>query len=71
MVVYEKVWGSGKDNFKKIVTFFFYFSSVSSMQNQYEETLLLTTKSPGIPGTHLINLRGVKGWVNLGAIHWF
>ena len=35
------------------------------------ESLLFTTRSPGDPGTHLINLRRMKGWVDLGTIQWF
>ena len=39
-----------------------------------EDSLLFTTKLPEIPGTHLIDLRKMKGWVNLGATqrfeHW-
>ena len=69
MVVYEKVWGSGKDNFKKIVTFFLFFICLKHAEPIRRD--ITFNKSPGIPGTHLINLRGVKGWVNLGAIHWF
>ena len=30
----------------------------------------LIAKSPGIPGTHLISLRRMKDWVNLGAAKW-
>ena len=32
-----------------------------------EDTLLFTTKSPGLLGTHLIDLGRIKGWVNHGA----
>ena len=32
---------------------------------------LFTTKFPGTPGTHLIDLRRMKGWVDLGATQWF
>ena len=28
-------------------------------------------KFPEIPGTHFINLGRMKGWVDLGATHWF
>ena len=30
-----------------------------------------TTKSPGVPGTHLIDLSRMEGCVNLGTIQWF
>ena len=33
--------------------------------------LLFTTKFPQIPGTYLINLRRMKGWVEPGASQWF
>ena len=33
--------------------------------------LLFTTKFPEIPGTYLIDLGRMKGWVDLGAIQWF
>ena len=36
-----------------------------------EGSLLFTTKFPEIPSTHFINLRRMKGWVNLGATQWF
>ena len=36
-----------------------------------EDSLLFTTKLPEIPGTHLIDLRKMKGWVNLGATQRF
>ena len=32
---------------------------------------IFTTKSPGRPGTHLIDLGRVKGSVDLGATQWF
>ena len=34
-------------------------------------SLLFTTKFPEIPGTHLINLERMKGWVHLRATLWF
>ena len=35
------------------------------------DILLFTTKNLGIPGTHFINLRRTKGWVNLRTTQWF
>ena len=32
---------------------------------------LLSTKFPEIPGTCLIDLGKIKGWVNFGAKQWF
>ena len=34
-------------------------------------SLLFTTKFPEIPGTHFIDLRKMKGWIDLWATHWF
>ena len=34
-------------------------------------SLLFITKFPDIPGTNVIKLRRMKGWVNLGATQWF
>ena len=34
-------------------------------------SLLFTTKFPGIPGTHFMDIRRMKGWVDLGATQWF
>ena len=35
------------------------------------DSLLLTTQVPEIPGTHLIDLRSMKGLVDLGVSQWF
>ena len=35
-------------------------STVSRLQNHYEETVY-TTQFPAVPGTHLINLERMKG----------
>ena len=35
------------------------------------DTLLFTTKSPGVPGDHLIDLGRMKGRIDLGATQWF
>ena len=34
-------------------------------------SLLFTTKSPAIPGTHFIDLGRMKDRVNFGATQWF
>ena len=34
-------------------------------------SLLFTTKFPEISGTHFVDHRRIKGWVNLGATQWF
>ena len=35
------------------------------------DSLLFTTRSPGVSGTHLINPGRMKIWVDLGATQWF
>ena len=35
------------------------------------DSLLFIIKFPEVPGTHLIDLRVMKGWVNLGASQCF
>ena len=40
--------------------FYRWVSTVSRLQSQYEKTLLYTNKSPGVPGTHFINLGSMK-----------
>ena len=34
-------------------------------------SLLFTTNFPAIPGTHFIDLRRMKGWVDLEVTQWF
>ena len=41
-------------------------SIVSRLQSHYEETVYF--QFPGLPATHLIDLGGVKGSVDLGVI---
>ena len=35
------------------------------------DNLLFTIKSPGVPGTQLIDLGRMKDWIYLGASQWF
>ena len=44
-------------------------STASRLEPLRGDSLLFTTKSPEIPGTHLIDLGTMKGWVDLGASH--
>ena len=37
----------------------------------WKYSLLLTTQSSGVPGTHLMDLGRMKGWVDFGATQWF
>ena len=43
---------------------------LKASEQQWGGSLFLTTKSPGVPGTHLIDLRRIKGWINLAATLW-
>ena len=36
-----------------------------------KKSFLFTTKSPGVPGTHFVDLRRMKGWVFLGVNQLF
>ena len=51
--------------------FYRWGSIVSRLQSHYEESLFFTTQFPGIPGTHLINLKRTKGWVDLRTTQGF
>ena len=46
------------------------FNCLKATEPLQEDSLLFTTKSPEIPGTHLIDLGMMKGWVDLGATQW-
>ena len=52
-----------------------YFSGWGSTASRLEPLrggcLLFTTKFQETPGTQFIDLGRMKGWVNLGATHWF
>ena len=41
------------------------FKFLKATESLWGDSLLFTTQSPGIPGTRLINLSGMKGWNNL------
>ena len=47
------------------------FNCLKSAEPLQGGSLLFTTKFPESPGTHLINLRRMKGWMDLGATQWF
>ena len=51
--------------------FYRWGSIASKLEPLWGGSLLFTTKLQEIPGTHFINLRRMKGWVNLGATQWF
>ena len=46
------------------------FSALNASEPLRVDSLLSITKFPGVPGTHLITPRSMKGWVKLGAT-WF
>ena len=51
--------------------FYGWGSTASRLEPLRGGSLLFTTKFPDIPGTHFIDLRRMKGWVDLGATQWF
>ena len=55
-----------KKTFKNfMVAFHGWGSTMARLQSHYEETLLFTTKSPGVPGTHVIDHGRMKGpWLD-------
>ena len=46
-------------------------STVSRLEPLRRGILLFTTKFPEIPGTHIIDLGKMKGWVDLRVTQWF
>ena len=59
-------------NLKLMASFFYgWGSTASKLEPLWGGSLLFTTKFPEIPGTHFIDLRRMKGWVDLGATQWF
>ena len=46
-------------------------STASRLEPLRGGSLLFTTKSPEISGTHFTDLRRMKGWVDLKATQWF
>ena len=47
------------------------FNCLKATEPLRRDSLLFTTKSLGVPGTHLINLRRMEVLVNLEATQWF
>ena len=43
------------------------FNCLKATESLRGDCLLLTTKFPGIPGTHFIHVGRMKGWINLGS----
>ena len=46
-------------------------STASRLEPLRGGSFLFTTKLPGIPSTHFIDLGRMKSCVNLGATQWF
>ena len=57
--------------FKKHFMAPFRFYSLKSTEPLQRGSLLFFTQFRKIPGTHLINLGRMKGWLDLGATRWF
>ena len=51
--------------------FYGWGSTASRLQPLQGGSLLSTIQFPEIPGTHFIDLRGMKGGVDLGTTQWF
>ena len=51
--------------------FYGWGSTASRLHSHCEESLLCTTQFPGVLGTHLIDLRRMKGLFDFGAIQRF
>ena len=51
--------------------FYGWGSTASRLEPLPGGSLLFTTKSPAIPGTHFIDLGRMKDRVNFGATQWF
>ena len=46
------------------------FNCLKATEQLRGDSLLLTAKSSGVPGAHLINFEKMKDWVDLGATQW-
>ena len=51
--------------------FYGWCSTASRLEALRGGSLVFTTKFPEIPSTHFIDLRRMKGSVDLGTTHWF
>ena len=47
------------------MTPFYGFNCLEATESLRGDSLLFTTKSPGVPGVHLIDLGMMNGWVDL------
>ena len=54
-----------------MVPFYEWGPTVSRLKPLQGDSLLFITRSTGIPGTHLINLGKMEGWIKLCATQWF
>ena len=69
MFSYESKQGTWKTLLfsKKLWLLWIEFNCVKTRKPLQGGTLLLTTKSPKVPGTHLIDLKRMKGWTDPGV----
>ena len=56
---------------KFMAPFYGWGLTASRLEPLWGGSLLFTTESPEISGTHLTDLERMKGWVNHGATQWF
>ena len=66
---YLKFWGTLKEALWPL--FWMGFNCLKATQPLRGGNLLLITKFPEVPCTHLIDLGRMKGWVDLGVNQWF
>ena len=66
-----KIYSKKKLYLNFMAPFYGWGSTASRLQPLQGGSLLFTTKFPEIPGTHFVDLRRMKGWVDLGANQWF
>ena len=47
------------------------FNCLNAIEPLRGHSLLFTTKSPGVPGTHFVNPGRMKGCVDIEGTQWF
>ena len=73
IVCFDLAWRVGRNSFLKknfMTPFYGWGSTASRLEPLQGGSLLFTTKFPET-GTHFIDLRRMKGWVDHGATQWF
>lgn len=66
-----RIYFSSGLEIKKTLNFFYWvgFSCLKAAGPFREDSL--TSKFPGIPGAHLIELRRMEDWINFQVAQWF